>query len=58
MIGLVIFGLVVSAYIAYELYIINHNIIEMAKLLEEVKAKSTNCKIYKVKCEIVEEVKE
>lgn len=37
MIGLVIFGLVVVAYIAYELYIINHNIVEIGKLLEKLK---------------------
>jgi hypothetical protein len=36
MIGLVIFGLVVVMYIAYELSIINHNITEIGKLLEEL----------------------
>ena len=32
---LVIFGLALAAFIAYELSIINHNIIEIAKFLEE-----------------------
>lgn len=37
MIGLAIFGLVVAVYIAYELSIINHNIVEIGKFLEELK---------------------
>ena len=37
MIGFVIFGLAIVIFIAYELYTINHNIIEIAKFLEEVK---------------------
>lgn len=35
MTGLAILGLASAAFIAYELYIINHNIMEIAKFLEE-----------------------
>jgi hypothetical protein len=34
---LVIFGLALAAFIAYELYVINHNIIEIGKFLEDLK---------------------
>ena len=37
MIYLGIFGLVTAAFIAYELYVINHNIMEIGNILEELK---------------------
>ena len=37
MLGLGILGLATMVFIVYELYIINHNIIEIAKFLEEKK---------------------
>ena len=37
MMYLAIFGLVMAAFIAYELSIINHNIVEIGKFLEDLK---------------------
>lgn len=35
MTGLAILGLALVAFVAYELYAINHNIVEIAKFLEK-----------------------
>lgn len=37
MLSLGILGLATAVFIAYELYVINHNIVEIGQFLEEVK---------------------